>query len=506
MTLPANLRQSSAFLISLIGALLGPAQPLAHALSFNLTYDNSTAGAPAGFFTAFDNAIQFYETTFADPITINLQVGWGKINGQNLSPGALGQSSTNGQVFSSFAPVKSALTSDAKSASDATSVANMPATDPTGGAFYAMSLAEAKALGLKDANAPGLDAFVGFNSAAAFTFDPNNRAVPNEVDFIGIAEHEISEIMGRYGLGQNFRPSGRYSPIDFFRYSSPGVLDLVPANGAYFSIDGGTTVINTFNGTGGGDLSDWAGATSDSYNAFVTGGVKLPVSAGDITEMDVIGYDLACIWTGGGGNGNWSTSGNWSAAPSNGSSLTFDGSSHNATTNNTLTSVGSIAFTNTAGSFTLSGNALTISGGITNFSTHAQTIGLNLTLAAAQQLNAADGNLTINGTIANGGNLLTVTGASNTTLAGDISGSGGLAKNSSGKLTLSGNNSYGGGTTVNNSGTLIVGHVHALGTGALTINNTATVKLQAGFGDPGAIAQPDHRRRRNAHRHFGCHQ
>ena len=52
-----------------------------------------------------------------------------------------------------------------------------------------------------------------------------------------------------------------------------------------------------------------------------------------------------------------------------------------------------------------------------------QTIGMNLTLGAAQQFNAASGNLTASGTINNGGNALTVTGGSNTTLSGNISGS-----------------------------------------------------------------------------------
>ena len=98
--------------------------------------------------------------------------------------------------------------------------------------------------------------------------------------------------MGRFGQTQNGAASGRYGPIDMFRYSSQGVLDLVPANGAYFSIDGGATVINTFNGPGVGDLSDWAGATPDSYNALVTSGVQLPVTSGDLTVMDVIGYDV----------------------------------------------------------------------------------------------------------------------------------------------------------------------------------------------------------------------
>jgi hypothetical protein len=140
-------------------------------------------------------------------------------------------------------------------------------------------------------NAAGIDGSVGFDSTAPYTFDPNNRAVAGKVDFIGLAGHEVTEVMGRFGLGQAGTGSGQYGAIDFFRYTSPGVPDIVPENGAYFSIDGGTTRINTFNGTGGGDLSDWAGLTSDSYNALFSSGVELPVSSGDLTVMDVIGYD-----------------------------------------------------------------------------------------------------------------------------------------------------------------------------------------------------------------------
>ena len=279
--------------VGIFGLLIGTA-PLARGLTFNLTYDSSTTGAPAAFFTAFQYAIDFYQTNYTDPVTINLQVGWGKINGANLNPGNLGQSSTFQPAGRTYAQIKAALVADAKSADDAQAVAHLPAADPTGGATFVMSNAEAKALGLLAANAAGLDGYVGFDSTAnTFTFDPANRAVPGKYDFIGLAHHEITEIMGRYGLGQNGASSGRYSPIDLFRYLSAGNLDLAPANGAYFSIDGGTTVINTFNGTGGGDLSDWAGATLDPYNAFLTSGQKLDASAGDITEMDVIGWDRA---------------------------------------------------------------------------------------------------------------------------------------------------------------------------------------------------------------------
>jgi hypothetical protein len=290
-------RKSIRTIISLLFPLcvaLGSTQPVRAGVVFNLSFDSSTSAAPAGFFPAFNDAIQFFQAQYTDPITINLHVGWGEINGHSLNPGNLGQSSTNQQGFYNYNTVKTALTNDAKSAADATAIANLPATYPAGsGNIFVMSNAEAKALGLLAGNAAGIDGWVGFNSAAAYTFDPNNRAVAGEFDFVGLAEHEITEIMGRYGLGQNGASSGRFSPIDLFRYTSAGVLDTTPENGAYFSIDGGSTVINTFNGTGGGDLSDWSGATLDSFNHALTLGKELDVSAGDITEMDVIGFDPA---------------------------------------------------------------------------------------------------------------------------------------------------------------------------------------------------------------------
>ncbi len=92
------------FLLSVLGALLGPIQPSVQALTFHLTFDNSATSAPAGFLPAFNSALQFYETTFTDPITINLQVGWGTINNQALNPPVRwGKASPLGRAFSPMA-------------------------------------------------------------------------------------------------------------------------------------------------------------------------------------------------------------------------------------------------------------------------------------------------------------------------------------------------------------------------------------------------------------------
>jgi hypothetical protein len=40
------------------------------------------------------------------------------------------------------------------------------------------------------------------------------------------------------------------------------------------------------------DSRDWAPGTNDSFNQFSNSGVVNPVSAVDLREMDVLGYDL----------------------------------------------------------------------------------------------------------------------------------------------------------------------------------------------------------------------
>jgi hypothetical protein len=277
-------------------AVTGSSTMPACALVFDVTYDPSVATAPAVFETAFQDAINLYQTSYTDPITINIDVGWGEIDGTPLSPGNLGQSRTNQQGNFTYTRVRSALISDAKSPADFQAISTLGITDPTGGRAFRMSDAEAKALGLLAANASGIDGWVGFDSTASYTFDLSNRAVAGEFDFIGVAEHEIAEVMGRYGMTQNGCGTPLCdSPIDLFRYSSPGNFDLNPENGSYFSIDTGNTNINTFNGTDGGDLSDWLGLTPDAFNHALSRGQEEPFTAGDQILMDVVGYDPAAV-------------------------------------------------------------------------------------------------------------------------------------------------------------------------------------------------------------------
>src|SRR5262249_50431697 len=139
------------------------------------------------FWTAVESAASFFENTLFDPITININVGWGEINGSTVASRSA-RSFKNQQNYS-FSQIIAALQADANSASDATAVAHLPTHDPgPGGTDFRIGIAEAKALGLPiSINASTSDGSVGF----AADWDPSQ---PN---FVGVAEHEISEVLGR---------------------------------------------------------------------------------------------------------------------------------------------------------------------------------------------------------------------------------------------------------------------------------------------------------------------
>jgi hypothetical protein len=260
-------------------------------------------GAPAGFKTAVQTAVQFFDTTFTSNISINIGFGWGEVSGHSLGSTSVAESSfTYGENFN-YQQVRNALaTADAGSPALATAVADLPTIDPTGGANFAISTADEKALGLYFGSSFAMDGYVGLSSSHAFTFDPNNRAVAGKYDAIGIIEHEISEVLGRSVFtSQAFSGGVLDGPLDLFRYSAANVHDFQQGAGAYFSLDNGVTPLKTFNdGNNGGDGGDWATSSqADSFDAYSQIGALEPVSLVDLQEMELLGYaGPAAILTG----------------------------------------------------------------------------------------------------------------------------------------------------------------------------------------------------------------
>ena len=184
-----------------------------------------------------------------------------------------------------------------------------------------------------------------------------------------------------------------------------------------------------------------------------------------------------------------------------GSTAVFGGVSGNATiTNNIAITNSAILFSSTgAKSYTISSNSsggilyLQGSGGSALIQAGTTAGGPNINIPLVMLSDLVVSNLltsgrllTINGSITNGGFGLTLEDPGITTIAGAISGTGGLTKNGTGVLTLSSSagNTYSGGTLVS-AGTLQVNTVGGI-QGGVT-NNSSVVYYGSGSGTYGGV-------------------
>jgi autotransporter-associated beta strand protein len=219
-----------------------------------------------------------------------------------------------------------------------------------------------------------------------------------------------------------------------------------------FSINLGAT-----NGTGG-------------FLNALNGNFSLTASANALflSYKTLAATDTGGIWSGGSGNLTGIT---------NGSLLQFTGSG-GSVTNQSVTNLTGISYAVTAGGYTLSGTTLTLSGGVTNSSTALQTISSALRFASNAVLQAQNGAIQIGGSLDLSSNNLTIAGARQSTLAGDIAGSGTLIKQGTGTLVMTGVASNAGGLTVESGRTILSGGDDRLSSnGRLSVSSGAVADL-----------------------------
>jgi hypothetical protein len=125
------------------------------------------------------------------------------------------------------------------------------------------------------------------------TWDPNqsNGITPGEGDLTGVMLHEITHDLGRVDYAFDGLPV--LTPMNLDRYGCGTTSLTTSANNACFSIDGDATDVNQFSPTS--DTGDWLTPgftpTGDAFNAFFYYGQLLTLSAGDITEMNALGWE-----------------------------------------------------------------------------------------------------------------------------------------------------------------------------------------------------------------------
>lgn len=193
-----------------------------------------------------------------------------------------------------------------------------------------LNTANVKAIGgtaVYDAsNTQQLDGEVQFSTNFSFDFDPTNGLTAGQMDFIGVAIHEIGHALGfvsgvdfldyyggpngpgrTTGNGFNFNTTALFSALDMFRYSmdphnvvagNGPVLDLSVGTASYFSIDGGLTqwggnslfATGSYNGDGD-QASHWKDAVGCSGQIGIMDPTFCYAQYGEVTALDLAAFD-----------------------------------------------------------------------------------------------------------------------------------------------------------------------------------------------------------------------
>src|SRR6185295_7999459 len=183
---------------------------------------------------------------------------------------------------------------------------------PENNSTVRITSANAKALGLYPANSAGLDGTVTFNTAASFDFDRSNGINAAQIDFVGVAAHELGHMLGFVSgvdilagngtaPGLNGNQLKFVTPLDLFRFSSRsigagggvGVDDWTDDDTAkYFSVDGGATSLAAFSTGTTFEASHWKDNLGIGIMDPTAGaGELLLITNNDRRAFDVIGYN-----------------------------------------------------------------------------------------------------------------------------------------------------------------------------------------------------------------------
>lgn len=323
-----NLRPASLTLALGLAGLATSAQAVTIVLK-----DVSTTPMTAEQLGAFQAAADYWSGKLTDNVTVYVNIAF-----NNLGPSILGSTQSNVTTVD-YTTLRSRLVSDATSLTDASAVANLQAgpalsfnatqgdlttrfdnDGSTNNKLLGINTANAKALGLNpgtDASNPDASITFATGFASSFAYTRVNGQVPSDkLDFITVAEHEIGHALGFVsgvddvdycvshasdcglsGAANMFETDWWYYPLDLFRYSAAGKLDMTLGGSPYFSVNGGLTSIQPFS-TGvdhgnGEQASHFGTGAITLMRPFVSPGQSYDATDSDLIAFDAIGWDLA---------------------------------------------------------------------------------------------------------------------------------------------------------------------------------------------------------------------
>ena len=245
-------------------------------MNINIEFDANALAAPAPFRNAVLTAASMIDAVLTDNITINIAVGYGEIDGTPVSSTSAEGGPSSGQFYS-YSQIRSLLVADA-STGDTTFNSLPVGSSIQGQTQVAVWYAEEKALGLRGANDPAIDGYVGFGTG-----------IPTSL-LVGVVLHEIGHAMGRVPFGP------QPDIFDLFRFTSPGTRlfsGAATAPPAYFSVNGGVTDIADYGQTSdSSDFLNGARTPEDPFNEFYDFGTLQHLTTVDLKQFDANGFHL----------------------------------------------------------------------------------------------------------------------------------------------------------------------------------------------------------------------
>jgi len=288
--------------LAALGMLLLAGSP-ARAISIVVTYDPSVNPTETA---AFNAAVGLLDGLYSNNITVRVDVNFSG----SCSGTCLGQTSESlyGVTYGSWlAAMGSDAAANPSNTYLAAGYASLPASNPLSDPghpnpsdYVAITGPNARALGLLGPS-PSADATLSFNTSVSWYF---GLGAPGgaQYDFVNVAEHELDEVLGiGTELNPGFPAPGIYMAEDYFRYASAGVRgsSTNPASLAYFSYNGGGTLVAPFNQGPTGDINDWGYGcgTPHPQNAFTCTGTVATYNTGspEFAVLSTLGYDGATV-------------------------------------------------------------------------------------------------------------------------------------------------------------------------------------------------------------------